>query len=103
MGRIKEVLINRFNSQICPAVRGFERDLRIDDLTHVLLEKNSIIARFSSTEAKNVVPDNRKLLSAVCSESDPSTSENPKSQWKMFVSPFLDNQDRKNQNISSSF
>ena len=97
--RIKEVLINRFNSQICPAVRGFERDLRIDDLTHVLLEKNSIIARFSSTEAKNVVLDNRKLLSAVCSESDPSTSENPKSQWKMFVSPFLDNQDLKNQNI----
>ena len=97
--RIKEVLTNRFNSQICPAVRGFERDLRIDDLTHVLLEKNSIIARFSSTEAKNVVLDNRKLLSAVCSESDPSTSENPKSQWKMFVSPFLDNQDLKNQNI----
>ena len=97
--RIKEVLINRFNSQICPAVCGFERDLRIDDLTHVLLEKNSIIARFSSTEAKNVVLDNRKLLSVVCSESDPSTSENPKTQWKMFVSPFLDNQDLKNQNI----
>ena len=97
--RIKEVLTNRFNSQICPAVRGFERDLRIDDLTHVLVDKNSIIVRFSSIGAKNVILENRKLLSAVCSESDPSTSENPKSQWKMFVSPFLDSQDRKNQNI----
>jgi len=90
--RIKEVLINRFNSQICPAVRGFERDLRIDDLTHVLLEKNSIIARFSSTEAKNVVLDNRKLLSAVCSESDPSK----KSMEDVCLALH---QDLKNQNI----
>jgi len=97
--RIKEVLTNRFNSQICPAVRGFERDLGIDDLTHVLVDKNSIIVRFSSIGAKNVILENRKLLSAVCSESDPSTSENPKSQWKMFVAPFLDSQDLKNQNI----
>jgi len=34
---IKEVLTSRFNSQICPAVRGFERDLVTEDLTHVLV------------------------------------------------------------------
>ena len=38
-------------------------------------------------------------FNAVCSKSNPSTFENPKIQWKMFVSPFLDNQDLKNQNI----
>ena len=96
---IKEVLTRRFNSQICPAVRGFERDLVTEDFTHVLVDKNSIVARFSSIEARNVILDNRKLLSAVCSESDPSASENPLNQWKMFVSPFLDSQDIKNQNI----
>jgi len=42
-----------------------------------------------------VILDNRKLLSAVRSESDPSASENPLNQWKMFVSPFLDTQDIK--------
>ena len=46
-----------------------------------------------------MILDNRKLLSAVRSESDPSASENPLNQWKMFVSPFLDSQDIKNQNI----
>ena len=96
---IKEVLTRRFNSQICPAVRGFERDLVTEDFTHVLVDKNSIVARFSSIEARNVILDNRKLLSAVCSESDPSASENPLNQWKMFVSPFLDSQDIKNQSI----
>jgi len=85
---IKEVLTSRFNSQICPAVRGFERDLVTEDLTHVLVDKNSIVVRFSSVEAKNIVLDNRKLLSTVCSESDPSASENP-----------LGSQDIKNQNI----
>jgi len=63
------------------------------------LGKNSIVVRFSSVEAKNIVLDNRKLLSTVCSESDPSASENPLSHWKMFVAPFLDSQDIKNQNI----
>ena len=46
-----------------------------------------------------MILDNRKLFSAVRSESDPSASENPLNQWKMFVSPFLDSQDIKNQNI----
>ena len=62
---IKEVLTRRFNSQICPAVRGFERDLVTEDFTHVLVDKNSIVARFSSIEARNVILHNRKLLSAV--------------------------------------
>ena len=63
------------------------------------MDKNSIVARFLSMEARNVILDNKKLLSAVCSESGPSASENPLNRWKMFVSPFLDSQDIKNQNI----
>ena len=42
-----------------------------------------------------MILDNRKLFSAVRSESDPSASENPLNQWKMLVSPFLDTQDIK--------
>ena len=52
---IKEVLTSRFNSQICPAVRGFERDLVTEDLTPVLVDKNSIVVRFSSIEAKSII------------------------------------------------
>jgi len=98
---IKAELITRFNSVLNPAFRGLERDFQSDDISHILLDKKSIRIRLSSLRAKNVILENKKLLAehSYSEEVISSSSSYNRSAWKMFVSPHLEQQDVKNQNI----
>ena len=64
---------------------------------------NSIVLRLCSQEMKNLIIENRKFLS--CSfPSRPASAEpafpiQPPRAWKMYVSPYLDPIDVKNQRI----
>jgi len=98
---VKEVLVSRFNLAINPSFRGLERDFVCSDITNILFDEKSIVVRLCSNEVKNIIFENRKLLSN--SLHPPSeeavSSDHPPFTWKMFVSPHLDPQDIKNQKI----
>jgi len=99
---IKAALITRFNAVINPAFRGLDRDFQSNDISHILVEKKSIRIRFSSLQAKNVILENKRLLAGHSDSSEEvisSSSPHNLSDWKMFVSPHLEYQDAKNQNI----
>ena len=100
---IKRELISRFNSALAPTFRGLDRDLTIDDISHVLVDTKSIRIRLSSLEAKNVIFENKKLLtgsSVSLSEEERTCSmETNPHDWKMYISPQLTAQDLKNQKV----
>jgi len=72
---LKQEIVDRLNSAINPSFRGLERDFSCEDITNILVKNNnSIVLRLCSQEVKNLVVENRKLLS--CSfPSRPSSAE----------------------------
>ena len=60
---VKEELVRRFNTAISPSFRGLERDFVCSDITNILYDNNSIHVRFCSSKVKNMIFENRKLLS----------------------------------------
>ena len=60
---VKEVLVSRFNFAINPSFRGLERDFVCSDITNILFVEKSIVVRLCSNEVKNMIFENRKLLS----------------------------------------
>ena len=62
---LKEELVFRFNTAINPSLRGLERDFSCSDITNILIGDNkSIVVRLCSFEVKNMIMENRKLLSS---------------------------------------
>jgi len=78
-----------------------ERDFVCSDITNILFVDKSIVVRLCSNEVKNMIFENRKLLSNTLHppSEEAVSSDNPPFTWKMFVSPHLDPQDIKNQKI----
>jgi len=90
----------RFNTAINPSLRGLERDFSCSDITNILIGDNkSIVVRLCSFEVKNMIMENRKLLSSCLGSPFVEASSLNQPTWKMFVSPHLDSQDVKNQKI----
>ena len=78
---------------VYPCFCGLERDFVCSDITNILLSINQLnIARLCSNEVKNMIFENRKLLSNTLHppSEEAFSSDNRPFTWKMFLSHSQD-------------